>query len=98
MRHGLCGIVKILLLISASGFGTGVALSALFISLQASVQAKYMSPAVSTFYLSSSIGSIAGLASTTAVAQEILRRTLESRLFSLGLDAAERTHVRVTTV
>lgn len=76
-----------------SGFGTGVALSAVFIAIQASVDKAHLAPAVSSLYLSQGFGCVVGLAAVSAVFQAGLRGTLETRLVQLHLDAELRDEV-----
>ncbi|OJD32236.1 multidrug resistance protein [Diplodia corticola] len=59
------------------GFGTGMASSAVFIAMTASVATPYVAIASSTMYLSGSIGSLVGLASSAAVLQTIVHRGLQ---------------------
>lgn len=71
-----------------SGFGCGIVLSAVFISMQASVEPVDLAPAISTLYLLTSVGSITGVACLTAINQYVLKETLHARLLELGLDNA----------
>ncbi|KAJ9137702.1 Vacuolar membrane amino acid uptake transporter fnx2 [Pleurostoma richardsiae] len=81
------------LYIFPGGFGTGMAQSVIFISLQAAVEPHHIAPAVSALYLSTGLGAIVGLASMSALLQQALRKTLESRLLALGLEAAQRAEI-----
>ncbi|KAH8906478.1 MFS general substrate transporter [Coniochaeta sp. PMI_546] len=81
------------LYIMPGGFGTGIAQSALFISLQAVVNAEYMAPAVSMMYLSTRVSMMTGLVSSSATMRQFLRIGLKSRLDELGLDAVRRDKV-----
>ncbi|KAH7130146.1 major facilitator superfamily domain-containing protein [Dendryphion nanum] len=72
------------LYILPGGLGMGIAQSALFIGLQAAIDPSHMAVATSSLYLASSIGMVAGMAGTSAVLQEMLRRGLEHRLDDLG--------------
>lgn len=85
------------LYIFPGGFGTGMAMSATFTSVQASVDRAHLSPAVSALFLSSGLGAVVGLAAVSATFQAGLRSTLESRLLLLGLDASVRDEVRQIT-
>ncbi|KAK0713926.1 major facilitator superfamily domain-containing protein [Lasiosphaeria miniovina] len=76
------------LYIMPGGFGTGIAQSAVFISLQAVVDPAHMAPAVAFMYLSSTVWFMVGLAATNAVLQTTLRRSLLRRLLAIGLDHA----------
>ncbi|KAF2127802.1 MFS general substrate transporter [Dothidotthia symphoricarpi CBS 119687] len=73
------------LYIIPGGFGTGIAQSALFISVQAAIDPTHTAIAASTLYLSSSVGSLAGMAGASAVLQGALRKCLNRRLGELDL-------------
>jgi predicted MFS family arabinose efflux permease len=77
------------LYIFPSGFGTGIAQSAVFISLQAVVDAAHMAPAISFMYLSSAIAVTIGMPVSNAVMQTALRWSLNTRLPALGLGSEE---------
>lgn len=77
-----------------SGFGTGVAFSAVFVAVQAAVDRAHIAPAVSMVYLAQGFGGIVGLAASSAVFSAGLRATLEGRLVNLHLDAGLRNEVR----
>ncbi|KUI57106.1 Vacuolar membrane amino acid uptake transporter fnx2 [Cytospora mali] len=81
------------LYIFPGGFGTGVALSAVFIAVQASVDKARLAPAVSTLYLCQGFGAIVGLAAVSAAFQAGLRSTLQSRLVEMHLDADLRNEI-----
>jgi len=72
----------------------GTAHSVLFVSTQASADPDQASAAVSTLLLSGTVGMIIGIACLSAAMKEMLRRSLEAKLRSLGLDAATRLDVR----
>jgi MFS family permease len=55
------------LYIVPGGFGTGIAQSALFIALQASVEKENMAVAASALYLSAGVGFVSGMAGVAAV-------------------------------
>lgn len=76
-----------------SGFGTGIAQSALFISLQAVVSAEHMAPAVSMMYLSTRVCMMTGLVSSSATMRHFLRIGLRGRLDGLGLDEGQRAKI-----
>ncbi|EGS19311.1 uncharacterized protein CTHT_0047650 [Thermochaetoides thermophila DSM 1495] len=86
--HGNTGFLESLY-IFPGGFGTGIAQSAVFISLQAVVDQSHMAPAISFMYLSSTLGVTAGLPVINAVLQTALRRSLGWRLPALGLGGEE---------
>lgn len=68
-------------------------MSALFVAVQVSVDKAHIAPAVSMVFLASGLGTVLGLAGSSAVYQAGLRSTLESRLVSLHLDAGVREQV-----
>jgi hypothetical protein len=73
------------LYIIPSGFGTGIAQSALFISLQVVMDPAHMAPAISFMYLSTTVWITIGLPISNAAMQASLRSTLQTRLTDLGL-------------
>ncbi|KAG5659510.1 hypothetical protein KAF25_002069 [Fusarium avenaceum] len=75
------------------GFGMGMAYSVLFVATQASADPEHVSAAVSTLFLSNAIGVIVGVASTSATVKVVLRKSLDKKLFRLGLDAATRKEI-----
>ncbi|KAK1763022.1 major facilitator superfamily domain-containing protein [Phialemonium atrogriseum] len=81
------------LYIIPGGFGVGISQSALFISLQVVVDPTHMASAISMMYLSTTICTMTGLVSASAVMQGTLRRGLESRLLGLGLDLPSRQKI-----
>ncbi|KKY14751.1 putative major facilitator superfamily [Diplodia seriata] len=60
-----------------SGFGTGMAASALFIAMTASVAPAHVAIASSTMYLAGGVGALVGMASSAAVLQTIVHRGLQ---------------------
>lgn len=81
-----------------SGFGTGVTMNALFTAVQVSVDRAHIAPAVSMVFLASGLGTVLGLAASSAVYQAGLRSTLESRLVYQHLDADLRNRVSHSSV
>ncbi|CAJ0546540.1 Ff.00g011670.m01.CDS01 [Fusarium sp. VM40] len=75
------------------GFGLGMTYSALFVATQASADPEHASAAVSTLFLSNAIGVIVGIASISSAIKMVLRRSLDEKLFRLGLDAATRKEI-----
>ncbi|KAH6622024.1 major facilitator superfamily domain-containing protein [Boeremia exigua] len=73
------------LYIFPGGFGTGIASSTLFISIQAALDPSLAAIAASTLYLASSIGMLGGMAGVSAVLQQSLRINLNERLTHLGI-------------
>ncbi|KAL0264994.1 hypothetical protein SLS55_000950 [Diplodia seriata] len=59
------------------GFGTGMAASALFIAMTASVAPAHVAIASSTMYLAGGVGALVGMASSAAVLQTIVHRGLQ---------------------
>ncbi|KAK3904695.1 major facilitator superfamily domain-containing protein [Staphylotrichum tortipilum] len=87
------------LYIFPSGFGTGIAQSAVFISLQAVItDPTHLAPAISFMYLSSTLAVTVGLPLSNAVMQTVLRRTLRERLFGLGLGGEEVGKIIASTL
>ncbi|ORY11738.1 major facilitator superfamily domain-containing protein, partial [Clohesyomyces aquaticus] len=75
------------------GFGTGVAQSAIFISIQAAVDPSLTAVATAALFLSTSVGMVAGMAGVSAVMQEMLSRGLDRRLDSLGFSGARKLKI-----
>jgi hypothetical protein len=69
---------------SSSGLGTGIAQSAVFIALQASINPADKAAATSALFLMTPIGTIVGMAMSSALMIGALRRTLFERLVDLG--------------
>ncbi|KAB5585018.1 major facilitator superfamily domain-containing protein [Coniochaeta sp. 2T2.1] len=86
------------LYIMPGGFGTGIAQSALFVSLQAAVAAEHMAPAVSMMYLATRVCMMTGLVSSSATMRQFLRVGLIRRLDGLGLDPRRRDKVLAKAV
>lgn len=84
---------KCLIFVSFSGFGTGVALSAVFIAVQASVDKSQVAPAISALYLASGFGTVVGLAAVSATFQAGLKSTLQARLLGMHLSQELRSEV-----
>lgn len=72
-----------------SGFGTGIAQSALFISLQVVIDPAHMAPATSFMYLSTTVWITIGLPISNAAMQAALRSGLQTRLLGLGLGSKD---------
>ncbi|KAM7211592.1 Major facilitator superfamily domain containing protein [Rhypophila decipiens] len=77
------------LYIAPGGFGTGIAQSAVFISLQVVVDPAHMAPAVSFMYLTTTVWTTIGLPLSNTVMQTALKWSLSDRLLDLGFGAAE---------
>ena len=77
-----------------SGFGTGIAQSAVFISLQAAISPEHKAAAASGLFLTWPIGMTVGLAAISATMLGVLRKTLDLRLIELGIAAPQRDEVR----
>jgi hypothetical protein len=80
------------LFVFPGGFATGVAQSAVFVALAASVDTRDMAVASSGFYLAGSIGSVAGIASASAIFTARLRAELPRALSRI--DVPNRQEVR----
>lgn len=72
----------------------GLAYSVLFVTIQAAVNPAYVAAAVSTLFLCNTMGSVIGVACASATMQEMLQRSLEAKLRSLGFDRATTLDVR----
>lgn len=83
------------LYIFPSGFGTGIAQTAVFTSIQASIDKKQRAPALAGMYLMLQLGLIVGLAAVSATVMETVRWRLDILLGGLGLDASTRYEVCV---
>ncbi|KAK5659228.1 hypothetical protein OQA88_1319 [Cercophora sp. LCS_1] len=77
------------LYIIPGGFGTGMAQSALFISVQVVIPPAHLAPAISFMYLSTTVWLTIGLPISNAAMQGALRKGLTARLLGLGLGGAE---------
>ncbi|KAK3320358.1 major facilitator superfamily domain-containing protein [Cercophora scortea] len=77
------------LYILPSGLGTGIAQSALFISLQVVIDPAHMAPAISFMYLSTTVFITIGLPLSNAIMHAPLRWGLQNRLLALGMSGAE---------
>ncbi|RKL28280.1 hypothetical protein BFJ72_g12511 [Fusarium proliferatum] len=66
------------------GLGMGIAQSAAFIALQASIDPKDKAAASSGIFLSVTLGSVVGMASTSAAIQGLLRHDIQQNLSDLG--------------
>lgn len=83
------------LYIAPGGFGSGMAQSALFISIQAAVDSAHRAVAASTLSLCSTTGMMTGMAAVAAVLQEMVQRTLGRRLLLIGYNEGARRDVRI---
>lgn len=83
------------LYIFPGGFGMGVVQTAVFISVQAVVSPANKAAATSGMYLSSSLGTILGLACVSAVVTETMKWELNARLLASGFGEAARKIVSV---
>lgn len=71
----------------------GVVGSTLFISIQAAIDPAHTAVAASTLYLASSVGSVLGMASSSAVLQGSLRVILDRKLSEGGFDGHKKFKV-----
>ncbi|KAG7136145.1 Vacuolar membrane amino acid uptake transporter fnx2 like protein [Verticillium longisporum] len=81
------------LYIVPGGFGQGVAISAVFVSVQAAVDARHKAAAISGLYLCTTVGMIVGLATVSAVVMGTMKAALDARLVAMGLTEAARKHI-----
>lgn len=75
----------------------GVASSTLFICVQASIDPAHSAVAASTLYLAASIGSVLGMASSSAVLQGSLRLILDRKLGEGGFHGGNKQKVCIHT-
>jgi hypothetical protein len=85
------------LYITPGGFAMGVASSTLFICVQASIDPAHSAVAASTLYLAASIGSVLGMASSSAVLQGSLRLILDRKLGEGGFHGGSKQKVGIHT-
>lgn len=69
-----------------SGMGTGIAMSAVFIALQAAIDPVDKAVAASGLYLTGTIGCIVGVTGSSATTQVILRRVVQVKLAQQGME------------
>ncbi|KAI0175846.1 MFS general substrate transporter [Hypoxylon sp. FL1284] len=81
------------LYIMPGGFGTGMALNAVFVALQAAIDPKDKAAAISGLYLSIPIGSVLGMAACNAVMQAVMPVDLASKLRELGINGTEAEEI-----
>ncbi|KAF5653743.1 major facilitator family transporter [Fusarium heterosporum] len=67
------------------GLGMGIAQSAAFIALQASIEPKDKAAAASGIFLSGTLGAVVGMAGTSATIQGLLRHDIEKNLGQMGM-------------
>jgi predicted MFS family arabinose efflux permease len=70
------------LYIIPAGFGNGLVLSVAFVALTVNIPTSDMAAACSSFYMMANIGTAVGLATTSAVIQEVLKLVLHQNLKS----------------
>ncbi|KAL5628311.1 hypothetical protein BROUX41_003059 [Berkeleyomyces rouxiae] len=90
--HGPVGWFKSLF-VMPGGFGSGVAQGAVFISLQNVIDKSHVAPALSTLYLSTTIGPIIGVAASTAIMKTGIKSKLGSSLVNFGYNDTERASI-----
>ncbi|KAH6615459.1 major facilitator superfamily domain-containing protein [Chaetomium sp. MPI-SDFR-AT-0129] len=87
------------LYIFPGGFGTGVAQSAVFVSLQAVIaHPSHLAPAISFMYLTTTVALTIGLPLSDTVMRGVLKRGLRGRLVGLGLGGGEVKQIIESTV
>ncbi|RSL64802.1 hypothetical protein CEP54_004624 [Fusarium duplospermum] len=80
------------------GLGTGIAFSAGFISLQASIDPKDKAAAAAGLFMTTTLGTIIGMAGTSAIIQGYLRYSVQLDLTRLGMSQAEISEVTSESV
>ncbi|KAF4458698.1 multidrug resistance [Fusarium albosuccineum] len=70
------------------GLGTGIAHSAAFIALQASIDPKDKAAAASGLFMTITLGAIVGMAATSATIQGVLRHDIHLKLTQIGMSQA----------
>ncbi|SPO01835.1 uncharacterized protein DNG_04508 [Cephalotrichum gorgonifer] len=83
------------LYIFPGGFGVSIAQTTIFTSIQASVSKKQRAPAVAGMFLTSSLGTILGLALVGATVMKTMEWKLGALLEGMGLDSAARYEVSI---
>ena len=86
------------LYIGPGGFGTGIAQTAVFTSIQASIDKKRRAPALAGMYLTLQLGLIIGLAAVGATVMETVRWKLDILLSGLDFGPSSRAEVSIFTV
>lgn len=84
------------LYIAPSGFGTGIAQTAVFTSIQASIGKKQRAPALAGMYLTMQLGLILGMGAVGTTLMETVRWKLDILLRGLDLGSAARSEVGTT--
>ncbi|PKS08550.1 hypothetical protein jhhlp_004936 [Lomentospora prolificans] len=90
--HGHTNTLESLYIVP-SGFGMGITQTAVFTSIQASVDRKRRAPAIAGMYLTSQLGMILGLAVVSAVVMETVRWKLDQLLILLDIAEAARAEI-----
>lgn len=81
------------LYIAPGGFGTGIAQTAVFTSIQASIDKKQRAPALACMYLTMQLGLILNMGAVATTLMETVRWKLDILLQKLDLGAAARLEV-----
>lgn len=84
---------RILFTIHSSGFGAGMAGSAVFVSINAVVEPAHKAVANSGLQLAMPIGMLLGVTAGSAVMLDVLQRVLDKKLLDVGLSLESRTEV-----
>ncbi|KAM0273873.1 hypothetical protein ACHAQH_008168 [Verticillium albo-atrum] len=90
--HGRTNLWESLYIIPG-GFGQGVAISSVFVSVQAAVDGRHKAAAISGLYLCTSVGMIVGLATVSAVVMGTMKAALEASLVGMGIGSAARAEI-----
>ncbi|KAJ4217459.1 hypothetical protein NW759_008765 [Fusarium solani] len=75
------------------GLGNGIAFSAGFISLQSSIDPKDKAAAAAGLFMTTTLGTIIGMAGTSAIIQGYLRYSVQLDLTRLGMSQAEISEI-----
>ncbi|KAI1113324.1 major facilitator superfamily transporter [Nemania sp. NC0429] len=75
------------------GFGSGMAWSAVFVSLNAAVDPEHKAVVASGLQMSYPIGMLLGVTAASAVMLEVLQRVLDNKLLAAGLSVEKRTEI-----
>ncbi|KAH9904947.1 major facilitator superfamily transporter [Xylariomycetidae sp. FL2044] len=81
------------LYIAPGGFGAGMGISSIFVSLTAVIEAAHRAVVVSGLYLAMPVGMILGVASSSAVMLQVLQKSLDQRLLQLGVELEARAEI-----
>lgn len=92
-RFSISSFLEPVLTAHRSGFGAGMAGSAVFVSINAVVDPAHKAVATSGLQLSMPIGMLLGVTSASAVMLDVLQRVLDKKLLQFGLSLESRSEV-----